>query len=144
VLFITIKSKVMQENKKIFTVALAAVIMAMMVLAGCAKDDTVIIDNSPAITKEVSFSRDLVPLFNKSCAISGCHVTGGVAPNLEANKAYNSLNTDLINTGSPENSELYKILTGKQTPAMPMGGASNPGNINAYVLAWIKQGAHNN
>jgi len=27
---------------------------------------------------------------------------------------------------------------------MPLGAATNPSNINALMLAWIKQGAKNN
>jgi hypothetical protein len=72
-------------------------------------------------------------------------VKGNVAPDLESDAVYNQLNSmGLYNTGSPESSILYEKLMGIKTPAMPMGATTNPGNINGYVLAWIKQGANNN
>jgi hypothetical protein len=62
-----------------------------------------------------------------------------------ADKAYNSLiSGDFISVSDPESSILYERLTGKLSPAMPMGKDSNPSNINALVLAWIKQGAKKN
>ncbi len=125
-------------------IKITAVIIGLLFMASCVKDDTVIIQ--PVVTKTVSFKKDLVPLFTKNCALGGCHNDGGKAPVLTSAKAYNSLKADAayINVSHPENSELYQFLTGKLSPAMPMGASTNPGNLNAYVLAWIKQGAKNN
>ncbi len=122
-------------------------VLSILFIYGCQKDVTLIIKPvSVVITKTVYFSKDLKPLFTKSCALGGCHATGGHTPNLMADKAYNSLinGPGLINIKNPESSILYKRLTGALSPAMPMGAASNPSNINGLVLAWIKQGAKNN
>jgi hypothetical protein len=125
----------------------ALVIMAgalVWVMAGCSKTTTVIVNDSPEITTEVSFSKDLNPLLTKNCATSGCH-SGSVNPNLRADLAYNSLIAGgYVDTKLPENSTVYLYMTGKRTPAMPLGAPTNPDNINAYMLAWIKQGAKNN
>jgi hypothetical protein len=116
----------------------------VLILNGCTKTTTVIEDNSPAITTAVSFSKDIVPILTKSCAVSGCH-GGTVAPNLSSATAYNALiNGSFINAGTPANSEIYLWLTGKRAAAMPLGSANNPSNINALMLAWIKQGVKNN
>ncbi|HZX58685.1 MAG TPA: hypothetical protein VFE54_08165, partial [Mucilaginibacter sp.] len=73
-----------------------------------------------------------------------CH-SGKQAPNLSAATAYVALTTGgYLNTGTPNTSELYLWLTGKRAVAMPSGATNNPSNINALVLAWIKQGAKNN
>lgn len=130
--------------KKIIITAAA---LGGLFIAGCQKDTTLIIKPVPVvITKVVSFSKDLVPLFTANCALSGCHATGGHAPNLMADKAYSSLmdDPDFVLVKDAENSTLYKRLTGKLSPAMPMGKTTNPGNINNLVLAWIKQGAKKN
>ena len=112
---------------------------------GCYKVTTVTISNSQEVTTPVSMKDDLVPLFTANCAKSGCHNDGGIKPDLSADKAYNSLvNGNYLDVGSPENSEIYLWLTGKKAVAMPVGAANNPSNINALVLAWIKQGAKNN
>ena len=132
------------SNKKIaITFILAAA--CLVLVNGCYKDTTVTIVNSAEITTPVSFATDVQPLFTKNCSISGCHNSGGTKPDLSVDKAYNSLiNGSYVNLGTPESSEVYLWLTGKRAVAMPAGAASNPSNINQYVLAWIKQGAKNN
>ena len=135
----------MRKQKEILTIAWAVITVAIIALSGCAKDDTVVQGNSVLVTKTVSLTTDLVPLFTANCALSGCHVKGGVAPDLEAGTAYSQLQSmGLISTTAPENSVLYQYLMGVKTPAMPLNASANPGNINGYVLAWITQGAANN
>ncbi len=128
---------------KYFTGFLLTGIVLLWLLPGCYKDKTVILDTAPAITRTVTFSGDLVPIFNKSCSISGCHTTGGKSPDLTAANAYNSLKVgNYCNTGNPESSLLYLWLTGKKSTQMPPAGLNK--DYNALVLAWIKQGAKNN
>lgn len=131
-------------SKKTIGIGLLLITEFMFIMIGCTKTTTVVLDNSPAVTTPVSFSKDIVPILTKSCAISGCH-SGTVAPNLSVATAYNALeNGNFINTGTPASSEVYLWLTGKRAVAMPAGSANNPSNINALMLAWIKQGAKNN
>jgi hypothetical protein len=112
---------------------------------GCTKNTTVLVDNTPAITRTVSFATDLVPIMTKSCAISGCHNTGGHVPDLTANNAFNSLTVgNYVNTSAPETSQVYLWLTGKKSTPMPQGQPNNPSSINQLMLAWITQGAKNN
>jgi hypothetical protein len=131
-------------SKKIIVIGVLLAFNLMLVINGCTKNTTVSINNTPEITTTVSFSKDLVPLFTKNCATSGCH-SGTVAPNLSALTAYDALlSASLVNVGTPASSELYLWLTGKRAVAMPAGSTNNPSNINPLVLAWIKQGAKNN
>lgn len=127
---------------RVALVLLAGAVVWMM--AGCSKTTTVIVNDSPEITTEVSFARDLNPLLSKNCAMSGCH-SGSVNPNLRADLAYNSLVAEgYLDTKLPGNSNVYLYMTGKKSPVMPLGAPNNPDNINAFMLAWIKQGAKNN
>ena len=131
-------------SKKIVLTVLSLFVVTILLTVSCTKTTTVLQDNSVAITTTVSFSKDIVPILNTSCAVSGCH-GGSVAPNLSSATAYNALqNGNLINTATPASSEVYLWLTGKRAVAMPAGKANNPSNINALMLAWIKQGAKNN
>jgi hypothetical protein len=115
----------------------------VFLLAGCYKDTTVVLDTGSEITRPVSFAADIIPIFNKSCNLSGCHSAGGKTPDLTAANAFNSLSSgNFLNTSDPENSELYLWLTGKKSTPMPVGGINK--DYNALVLAWIKQGAKNN
>lgn len=120
-------------------------IMTAFLPTACYKVATVEVDNSPAVTKTVSFSKDIVPILTKSCALSGCHSSGGHTPDLSAASAYNALIAgNYINKNNPSNSVIYAWLTGKGTTKMPLGANNNPSNINALMLAWITQGAKNN
>jgi hypothetical protein len=119
--------------------------MILIVFQGCYDATTLVIDNSPAVTKIVSFKTDLIPIFDKSCNMAGCHNTGGKQPDLTSDKAYASLTIgNYLNLASPNQSVVYLYLTGKKTPQMPLGTANNPSNINNLMLAWIQQGAKNN
>jgi hypothetical protein len=117
----------------------------LIVLQSCYDATTLVIDNNPAVTKAVSFKNDLIPIFDKSCNMAGCHITGGKQPDLTESKAYSSLIVgSYVNVNVPEQSVVYLYLTGKKTPQMPLGAANNPSNINNLMLAWIQQGAKNN
>jgi hypothetical protein len=132
-------------SKKIILILFIVVTTYLIFVTGCYKVTTVKIENQPEITEPVSFSNDIIPIFNESCNMSGCHSSGGTNPDLTADKAYNSLiDGNYVNLEEPENSELYLWLTGKRALPMPVGGPNNPSNINQLVLAWIKQGAENN
>lgn len=129
-------------HKKIVVLLMVMLITCSVVMIGCYKDKTVNID-APAITRTVTFSQDIQSIFTKSCALSGCHSTGGQAPNLTLTASYNSLIIgNYINKTSPENSYLYLKMTGKKGTVMPVGGMNK--DYNALILAWIKQGANNN
>ncbi len=130
-------------KKKIITTIVG--LLTLFLVQGCYKATTVKIDNTPAVTKTISFSADLIPIFSKNCALSGCHGAGGQKPDLSPVNAYRSLvSGNYANKSSPSNSVVYLWLTGKEAVSMPIGGNNNPSNINALVLAWITQGAKNN
>ncbi len=131
-------------SKQIKRIEWLSALVFMFIIFGCSKTTTIVVDNSPAITGTVYFTKTIVPILTKSCATTGCH-SGSVAPNLTAPVAYSSLIVgNYVNTAKPELSEVYLFLTGKRSPTMPLGSANNPSNINALMLAWIKQGAKNN
>ena len=119
--------------------------LTVFFISGCVKNDTITIANDVVVTKKVSFTKDLEPLLVANCATAGCHVANRTAPNLEKGAALYSIKAmKLIDVSVPQNSSLYQRMTGKLIPAMPIGKASNPSNINNVLLAWIKQGALSN
>jgi hypothetical protein len=131
----------MLRNKSILGIVLMST--GILFLSGCYKDKTVILDTTQEITRTVSYTNDIIPIFNNSCNISGCHNTGGKSPDLSTANSFNALSGGgFINTGDPVNSELYLWMTGKRGTPMPVGGINK--EYNALVLAWIKQGANNN
>lgn len=130
----------MLRNKKIYGFLAG---LTIVLLLGCYKDKTIVSETGADITRPVSFTGDIMTIFNNSCNSSGCHNTGGKAPDLTTANAYNSLmNGGYINTEQPESSELFLKMTGKRGSPMPLSGINK--DYNALVLAWIKQGALNN
>jgi hypothetical protein len=128
-------------NKKILGFTL--VIVSILVATGCYQDRVVPASAQVVvITKDVHFTTDVAPIFAKSCALSGCHASGGHKPDLSSGSAYSSLTSgNYLSTGSPETSEIYQWLSGKRGTQMPPNGLDPA--INATILAWIKQGAKN-
>ena len=90
----------------------------------------------------VSFSGDLIPIFNKSCNMSGCHdATPSHAPSLVPDKAYNALvNGGFVNTAVPTDSKIYTVCKSGQMP--PTGAL--PASDTQKILDWIRNGAPNN
>ena len=130
--------------KKHIIISLLIVTGAVLAGIGCTKTTTVVINPGSLITTQVSFSKDVIPIFTKSCALSGCHVTGGHVPDLSTANAFQSLTTGgYFKAGDPDNSVVMLWLTGKKSPAMPLGSGPNQ-DIIAEVYAWINQGAQNN
>jgi hypothetical protein len=118
-------------------------IFSLLLFMGCYKNKTVFFETGAEITRPVSFAADIIPIFNSSCSIRGCHNTGEKAPDLSAANAFTSLTVgNYLNIATPETSTVYQWITGKKSTPMPVGGINK--NYNALILAWIKQGAQNN
>jgi hypothetical protein len=94
----------------------------------------------PVLPEVVSFSADIIPLFEKSCNSTGCHATGGIPPDLTPAKAYSDLFArNQIDLATPENSKLYtKCASGGS-----MFKYTKPGDPE-LILKWIQEGAKNN
>ena len=91
----------------------------------------------PAQTEdEVSFSRDIFPIFQQVAA--SCHGTSG-GLSLETYEG----TMKVIVPGDPEGSILYQRLLGQRGPIMPPNGPLPDAKIQ-LIYQWIKQGAKNN
>lgn len=116
---------------------------AVVFNGGCYKGTTLDLTSELEITGDVTFTANVIPILEERCAISGCHNSNGISPDLTSDKAFNSLvNGQYIDLASPEQSLVYQFVSGKRSPAMPVGG-TDP-TIAATILAWIQQGAQNN
>lgn len=95
------------------------------------------------IPDTVSFSKNIVPIFTSNCNESGCHTTGGIAPDLTPTNAYWDLwMNGMIDTSAAKMSILYSRLTSIPDPMPPTGNLSE--DKIQLVLAWIDQGAPDN
>lgn len=87
-------------------------------------------------TGEVSFSRDIYPIFQQVAA--SCHGTSG-GLSLETYEG----TMKVVVPGDPEGSLLYQRLKGQGGPVMPPSGPLPEAQIQ-LIYQWIKQGAKNN
>lgn len=134
-----LKKATKMKQKSRFTIAAISLLLTAFVLlfTGC-EYEYVEPDNVPILTN-VSFSGDVVPIFNSSCSFSGCHSVGAVLPDLTPDNAYESLFTNnMVDAEDPAGSILYTTM--------------NNGSMKKYastektkiILAWIEQGGLNN
>lgn len=124
-------------NSKLSSLIAIAAIASMTFLAGC-EYEFIEPEYIPPPTDTVSFATDVMPIFNTSCNISGCHAAGAFAPDLSPANAYSNLQNGFINTADPSSSLIYTaIATGGMKSFTTAAEAS-------VVLGWIQQGALNN
>ncbi|MCF8299037.1 MAG: hypothetical protein K9J13_15925 [Saprospiraceae bacterium] len=89
----------------------------------------------------LSFTTHIIPIFNKSCNGSGCHVAGHFKVDLTPANAYADLFAkNLIDTLTPVNSKLYTKLTDAGSSHLTKVESGQPETI----LKWIEEGAKNN
>lgn len=91
---------------------------------------------------EVSFSADIIPIWNDNNNCTACHKTGGTAPDLTTDNAYSSVNSSkYINHDSPEESVIYLVPHPDQSGHSQKKYTAAQANT---ILLWINQGAKNN
>lgn len=120
--------------------------VAVFAFTACNKDEGPFeLATSVQDTSTVLFSADIQSIFNSNCI--ACHNQLHAKLNLLSCCAYDQLlatgfNAPYIDINSPENSRLYKHVSG-QLSVMPPSGQMSDAEINK-ILNWIKQGGKNN
>lgn len=131
----------MKKLNKYWIASLLGILL--FTINACYYDEVLPTEVSSDDVGPMSFSGDMIPIFNASCNAASCHNQGGVAPDLSATNAYLSLtNGGYLSTASPKSSPLYLWMLGDVGAPMPPSGTN--ATYNAKVLAWIEQGALNN
>lgn len=85
---------------------IAAIVFGLSVItfSSCRKEPVL----APG-TAEVCFDRQILPVIQNNCAMSGCHVAGGESPDLSSYEGIKSI----VKTGAPNKSKLYNVITAK-------------------------------
>jgi hypothetical protein len=86
---------------------------------------------------EVCFKRDVLPIFETSCAINGCHSGGGEGMALNS---YTNISRSIV-PGNPNSSSAYSAITStwgenKMPPQQPLSLENR-----TIIRIWIEQGA---
>jgi len=110
-------------------------------LTGCYKDvnlPTPTTDpNGPP--QQWSFKKDIAPLLNTNCALSGCHVAGSQKPDMETAVSYIDLvNGGYVNTLIPNQSIIYIMINGNMEEHIPNAADRKK------IYDWIRTGALDN
>ncbi len=128
--------------RKLYAIIVAIpIVMVLLINPSCTKDYLIPVEVD--IPDTVSFSEYIIPIFNESCNRSGCHSSGGIAPNLSGSTAWSDLWLyGFIDTVSPSGSIIYQRMISTSNPMPPTGKLS--GGEEQLILAWIEQGALNN
>ncbi len=131
---------------KIIKFLLVAVVFALL-LNQCrysfiVPEEIPIIDPKDPNTPQVSFAKEIVPIFVNGENCTSCHATGKQLPDLSADKAFASINsTRYINKTTPEQSKIYTYLSPENSSQHQKKYTAAQA---AKVLLWIQQGAKNN
>lgn len=114
--------------------------LTSLVVVGCYYDE--VLGSDDELPQNVSFNRDVMVIFNKSCNMSGCHdAAASHPPSLVQEKAHASLiQGGFVNTTVPAESHLYTVLAAGNMP--PSGSLSS--RELKIILAWLDEGALNN
>jgi hypothetical protein len=140
---------------------------ALIVAAGCGSGRTISVAPSSGAniggssggaggTTTVDFATQIQPIFDKNCALSGCHAsdTASAGLVLNAGKSYGNLVTVVSTEVAPDKrvvpgnsaaSYLIEKLTRAQPRAgsrMPLGSDPLPDDQIALIRTWIDEGAH--
>ena len=127
--------------KRILVITATLVLTMGIMLAGCYKD---VIKPELAVDPDgppqpVSYKNELAPLFNSSCALAGCHVSGAHKPYMTLDISYQQIvNGGFVNTTLPKESILYKKVYGDMAQYIPSSANRQ------RVYDWIRNGAPNN
>jgi hypothetical protein len=93
----------------------------------------------------VSYSQHVQPLFNQTCALSGCHNDASRAGNLTLTSYHNlTIRPNIVVPGDPNSSLLYLRITGQIGQQMPLNRSPLNSNQQQGIRIWIEEGAENN
>ncbi len=104
------------------------------------------IDDRTIPEKNVSFAKDIQPIFEYKCNFTGCHADGVntsyILTSWSGVRAYPN-----VIPGDADNSIIMLRITGKVPPIMPPLGSYTTAITSTQergIKTWIKEGAQNN
>ena len=126
---------------------LFAILAFALLSSGCVYNFIVPEDVAPPVdpgdpdAPQISFSTQIVPIFNDNNNCTSCHGAGGRAPVLTTENAYASINPKYINSATPEESKIYAYPHPDTNTHKQKKYTANQANL---ILGWISQGAKDN
>ncbi|MFQ5799002.1 MAG: c-type cytochrome domain-containing protein [Bacteroidota bacterium] len=130
------------QHPRIISAAAGCVLAAAVLLMGC-EDETSGQILSPE--SNISYGQHIQPIFNQSCAISGCHNSSTRQSDLSLESyVETTARPGIIEPGDPDASVLVQRIEGSIQPQMPFNRAPLPSDQINVIRQWILEGAKNN
>lgn len=111
-------------------------VFAIVVLLSSCRHEPMGVDS----LETVCFETQVLPIFQTSCAISGCHGASNPEEGFDATN-YNSI-IRLVEPGKPLKSEVYRVITSHDKEMMPPDKPLTK-EQRTLIEVWILQGAQN-
>ena len=133
-------------NSKAKKLWLTTTSLAFLVLiSSCSKDEDIANDPDNSSPTEIdtcmeidpSFKDDIKPIIDASCAIEGCHVSGG-----QGNGVFDSY--DVVKSKVDNESLLNRAVTNANMPPSSSVGPKPTAAQRNLIKCWIEGGASNN
>jgi hypothetical protein len=118
---------------RLFVPVLILIFLSGVVITGissCRHDDDI------GSLDTICFQTEILPIFQTSCATSGCHDSG------ELNLSDYSGIRGAVTPGSPEKSEIYKAMVNIWSPEMMPPDRPLSLENRTKIKVWIEQGAN--
>lgn len=140
----------MTKNSRLRFLIISAALTALIILIQSC-DDTLVtndIDQRYIPDSNVSYSANLMPVFQLKCATSGCHNSESLAAGINM-LDWNSFTIEpYIIRGEPDISTMVLMVEGSIQPTMPPPNYASSIPFTADQIrglkVWIKEGAKNN
>ncbi len=104
------------------------------------------VGGAPCNADTVYFQNDILPIFQSSCAKSGCHNAASHREGIILTDYNNIISTGEIRGGDPSHGNIYSTITSSSSSDImpPPPDAPLTADQIAKILKWIEQGALNN
>jgi uncharacterized membrane protein len=115
-------------------------IIAVLAVASC-KHESQNPDDPTGTADDICFERDILPIFQSNCAMSGCHDASTQANGVQLTSYSTIMNTGEIEPGKPNSSEAYREIANGKMP--PYGYTPLRQAQKDLLYKWIADGAKN-
>ncbi len=134
-------------DRRLALTRLATAVLFMSLITSC-NDENPAGAGSDIVfpSTNVSYAQHVQPLFNQTCALSGCHDDGPHQSQLRLTSHFQTTFglPGIVVAGQPESSQLVYRIEGTVGDRMPLNGAPlNQNQING-IRTWIAEGAQDN
>lgn len=122
----------MKPDKIYLSLFLLLILTSVSWISSCIHDTDI------TALPEVCFDRDVLPIFQRSCAMANCHSSGSE----EALASYNDIMKHVV-AGNAQKSKIYQVISsawgiGRMPPDLPLSIDNR-----TIIRLWIEQGAAN-